>query len=74
METVRKILEPATSTYVAARMAGNLARSSIRLDGPDAVENGAYWSAIRRHLENIHYKQSNQSKDSMGEIDGQIDV
>lgn len=53
LDAVRRIFEPATSTSVAARIAGNLARATIRLDGPDAVENGAYWSAIRRHFENI---------------------
>lgn len=57
-EAVRKLLEPASSVSVAARMAGNLARASIRLDTHDAVENGAYWSALRRHLESLVEKES----------------
>lgn len=58
LDAVKKLLEPATSISVATRIAGNLARASIRLDGPDAIENGAYWSAVRRHLENVLEKES----------------
>lgn len=46
-----KILEPSSSLSVAERMAGNLARSSMRnKQGMEALDHGSYWSTIRRHL------------------------
>jgi len=44
------VLEPASSEVVASRMAGNLARASMRHGGPaeEVLENSCYWTAIRR--------------------------
>jgi hypothetical protein len=43
------VLQPATAGMICSRMAGNLARSSMRL-GPaqESLDNSLYWTAVRR--------------------------
>ncbi len=57
IDTVKKLLEPVTSASAAARMAGNIARTSIRLDDEtshNGLENGAFWMSIRKQLESTN--------------------
>ncbi|KAJ1428013.1 hypothetical protein B484DRAFT_431389 [Ochromonadaceae sp. CCMP2298] len=44
------VLQPASAPMVASRMAGNLARSSMRNGGPveEVLDDSSYWTAVRR--------------------------
>ncbi len=56
-DTVRKLLAPVNDIAVAARMAGNIARSSVHLESNDGIEEGAYWMAIRKQLEHFYNQE-----------------
>ncbi len=60
-DIVKRLLAPVSSFAVGARMAGNIARSSIRSELDNGLEDSAFWMTIRTYLEGFPAEGQNKA-------------